>query len=61
MIIPDYDEFGMYTSTDDIDSFVRNLVEGQGIEDDTAIFAKCVEQFGIEFSNIIEYVLYGKD
>ena len=61
MIIPDYDEFGMYTSSQDIEDFIKNLVENQGLEDDTTIFGKCVEQFGIEFSTIIEYILYGKD
>ncbi len=60
MIIPYYDEFGMYTSSDDIEGFIKNLID-QGLNDDKTIFSRCIEQFGQEFSNIIEYILYGKD
>ena len=60
MILPYYDEFGMYTNSDDIETFIKGLME-QGISEETKIYSSCIEQFGNEFSNLIEYLIYGKD
>jgi hypothetical protein len=60
MIVPYYDEFGMYTNSDDIETFIKGLME-QGIGEETTIYSRCIEQFGNEFSNLIEYLIYGKD
>jgi hypothetical protein len=40
-----YDEFSVYTTTDDVVDFINQLLES-GLECDYEIFEKCTEYFG---------------
>lgn len=57
MIIPHYDEFGIYTTDDDVKSYIENLLEKGEKEEE--IFKKCKIRFGKYLINTIEYILYG--
>lgn len=53
LLVPDYDEFNIYTSVDDVESYVENLFE-QGYELKEEIYTLCVEHFGKEFQDVID-------
>jgi len=59
-IIPQYDEFGIYTTFDEIYSFVESLFE-MGFSSEEEILDKCYDEFGKGNSVLIEKVLYGKN
>jgi hypothetical protein len=59
-ILPQYDEFGIYTTTDDIKFFVDSLFEG-GISSEEEVVSSCLDEFGTENFDLIEKVLYGED
>ena len=59
-VLPQYDEFGIYTTTDDIICFVASLFE-QGVSSEEEVLDKCFDEFGSEHSYLIEKVLYGED
>lgn len=59
-VVPQYDEFGIYTTSDDVKIFITSLFEmGLTLEDD--IFSNCVSKFGKSHLNLIEKVIYGED
>lgn len=57
MIVPHYDEFGIYTTTDDIREYISKLIE-EGFKTEQEVFNKCVDHFGNFFSDVIETVMY---
>jgi hypothetical protein len=56
MIILDYDEFGIYTTTDDVKNYISQLFES-GIESETEIYELCLNHFG-NIYDIIDSALY---
>ena len=59
-VLPQYDEFGIYTSTEDVKYFVISLFES-GITEEFEVIDQCVDRFGTSYRNLIEKVLYGED
>lgn len=59
-VLPQYDEFGIYTSFDDIKSFVSSLFE-TGISSEEEVVSNCLIEFGDDNFDLIEKVLYGED
>jgi hypothetical protein len=59
-VLPQYDEFGIYTSTEDVKDFVISLFES-GITEEFDVIDQCVDRFGTSYRNLIEKVLYGED
>jgi hypothetical protein len=59
-ILPQYDEFGIYTTSEDIKSFVSSLFETE-ILSENEVISKCVEHFGENTFHLIEKALYGED
>ena len=59
-VIPQYDEFGIYTTVDDVKIFITSLFE-QGLSSEEDIFSNCVLEFGKSNFYLIERVLYGED
>jgi len=45
LLIPDYDEFNIYTSVDDIENYVHQLFS-QGYELKEEIYTLCLKHFG---------------
>lgn len=60
IVLPQYDEFGIYTTVDDIKSYVASLFE-TGISSEEEVFSNCLSEFGNSSYNLIEKVLYGED
>jgi|APSaa5957512535_1039671.scaffolds.fasta_scaffold59297_2 hypothetical protein len=52
-----YDEFGTYTTKEDIEIYIENLI-GLGETDDKIVYNKCIFMFGDMLSDIINEVLY---
>lgn len=44
-----YDEFSIYTTTEEIINFVDTLLEN-GLTNEIEIYERCIEKFGIYFS-----------
>jgi hypothetical protein len=59
-VLPQYDEFGIYTSVDDIKSFISSLFE-TGISSEEEVVSNCLIEFGDDNFDLIEKVLYGED
>lgn len=59
-VLPQYDEFGIYTTTDDVKCFVASLFE-TGISSEEDVISNCLYEFGDDNINLIEKVLYGED
>jgi hypothetical protein len=59
-VLPQYDEFGIYTTGDDVFCFVSSLFE-QGISSEEDVYQKCLNKFGKTNLDLIEKVLYGED
>ena len=53
LLVPDYDEFNIYTSVDDVETYVEELFK-QGYELKEEIYRLCMEHFGSEFQDIID-------
>lgn len=52
-----YDEFGTYTTKEDIYTYVENLIK-LGETDAKTVYDKCIFMFGEMFSDTINEVLY---
>jgi len=52
-IILDYDEFNIYTTPADVESYIESLIE-QGIGIKEEIYDKCISHFGKDFESLIE-------
>lgn len=59
-VLPQYDEFGIYTTTDDVKCYVASLFE-TGISSEEEIMSTCLNEFGDDNFDLIEKVLYGED
>jgi hypothetical protein len=59
-VLPQYDEFGIYTSIDDVSQFVASLFE-TGISSEEEVVSNCLDKFGSDNFDLIEKVLYGED
>lgn len=59
-LVPFYDEFNIYTSIEDIENYVDNLID-QGFELKEEIYRLCVEHFGSEFQDIIDIFFSSND
>jgi len=60
MILKFYDEFGIYTTREEIESFIESMLKN-GETDDKIIFNECVKYFGSDYINTIESVMYEED
>lgn len=57
MHILDYDEFNIYTTTSDVESYVESLIrEGIAIKEEA--YEKCLEYFGIELKHMIDAIFF---
>jgi hypothetical protein len=61
MIVPVYDEFCVYTTQEDIECYVKYLIENNFVENEDDLYSSCLKHFGFEFNKIIEYIVYDKD
>lgn len=59
-VLPQYDEFGIYTTIDDVKCFVSSLFE-IGISSEEEVVSNCISEFGRDNFDLIEKVLYGED
>lgn len=57
MILKFYDEFGIYTNREEIDSFIEKMIKN-GEDDDKIIFNECVRYFGSDLAEIINNIMY---
>jgi hypothetical protein len=60
LLIPDYDEFNIYTTIDDVEYYVVNLLS-QGFEIKEEIYSLCLNHFGEEFKDIIDIFFENED
>lgn len=58
MYLAIYDEFGIYTTEEEIENYVKELVS-EGETDLDVISNKCVVRFGEYCNSMIEYIVYG--
>jgi hypothetical protein len=61
MFVPYYDEFGVYTTHEDVKLYVEELIERKIVDNDDDLYKKCIEYFGHNFSDLIRYIVYGED
>lgn len=55
ILIPDYDEFNIYTSIDDVENYVEQLIlEGYELKEE--IYTLCLKRFGKDFQSIIDII-----
>ena len=60
MHILDYDEFNIYTTNEDVESYVEILFS-QGFEKKDEIYNKCLSYFGNDFKHLIDGFFYDED
>jgi hypothetical protein len=60
LLIPDYDEFNIYTTIDDVEYYVISLIS-QGFEIKEEIYSLCLNHFGEEFKDIIDTFFQNED
>ena len=60
LLIPDYDEFNIYTTIDDVECYVINLLS-QGFEIKEEIYSLCLKHFGEEFKDVIDIFFENED
>jgi hypothetical protein len=60
MVLPQYDEFGIYTTIDDVKCFVTSLFN-TGISSEEEVVSNCIYEFGRDNFDLIEKALYGED
>lgn len=53
LLVPAYDEFNIYTSVDDIEVYVHQLLS-QGYELKEEIYTLCLKHYGEEFRDVID-------
>jgi hypothetical protein len=59
-IILDYDEFGIYSNREDIQSYIESLLV-EGIEDESEIYGMCIEKFGEIYTDVINELFNEED
>jgi len=55
MHIIHYDEFNIYTTENDVENYIENLIN-EGFDSKEEIYKKCVDYFGDLMKNIIDKV-----
>ena len=60
LLVPDYDEFNIYTSIDDVEDYVQQLLL-QGYELKEEIYTLCLKHFGKEFQDVIDIFFEHED
>ncbi len=60
LLVPDYDEFNIYTTVDDVESYIENLLD-QGLNAKDEIYSKCLSHFGEDLKNIIDTFFVDED
>lgn len=61
MFVPYYDEFGVYTTPEDVKLYAEDLIEKNIVNNEEDLYKKCIEHFGNNFSGTIKYIIYGED
>jgi len=59
-VLPQYDEFGIYTTIDDVKSYVSSLFD-TGVSSEEEVISNCLTEFGRNNFDLIEKALYGED
>jgi F0F1-type ATP synthase delta subunit len=59
MFIIDYDEFGIYTTEEEVKNYVESLIISGEKKD--SILEKCQSEFGEYLCRFIEYMIYDKN
>ena len=60
MLYMDYDGFNIYTTIEDVESYVEILFS-QGFELKDEIYSKCLSYFGNDFKHLIDRFFYDED
>lgn len=60
MYILDYDEFNIYTTTGDVESYIESLIE-KGIRIKDEIYESCVSHFGEDLKHLVDDVFSEAD
>lgn len=60
MYILDYDEFNIYTTSSDVESYIESLIE-QGISIKEEIYEKCIVHFGDELRHLVDEIFSPED
>jgi hypothetical protein len=59
-IILDYDEFNIYTTPGDVESYIESLIE-EGIHLKDEIYDRCLGYFGEDLKHLIDIVFRDED
>jgi hypothetical protein len=59
-LVPDYDEFNIYTTVDDVENYIESLFE-KGFQKKDEIYSMCVSHFGEDLKNIIDILFIDED
>ena len=59
-IITDYDEFGIYSDREEIENYIKNLID-EGFEEQEEIYNLCLEKFGIYYIDILDELFSDED
>ena len=60
LLVPDYDEFNIYTSVDDIEVYVQQLFS-QGYELKEEIYSMCLRHFGSDLKHLVDIFFRDED
>jgi hypothetical protein len=60
MYILDYDEFNIYTTSSDVESYIEGLIE-EGISIKEEIYEKCILHFGHDLKNLVDEIFSPED
>ncbi len=60
MMIPDYDEFNIYTTMDDVEYYVDQLLI-QGFELKEEIYSMCLRHFGSDLKHLVDIFFRDED
>ena len=58
--IPDYDEFNIYTTIEDVQNYIISLVH-KGYDSREEIYSMCLEYFGKNYTSIIDDLMSDED
>ena len=57
MHILDYDEFNIYTTSGDVESYIESLIK-EGISLKEEAYERCLEYFGFELKGLIDTIFF---
>ena len=60
MITSDYDEFNIYTTTDDVEDYIESLFT-KGHESKEEMYHLCLGYFGQDFTNLVDIIFNRED